>query len=85
MEITLKTREDYENIWFPVWSDVDWQDDLIWHPAVRNDDGSFSCTVDFSQHRGQGIYYVHAYSGMDSPENMVAASWIYCAGASGEQ
>ena len=85
MEVTLKTREDYENIWFPVWSDVDWQDDLIWHPAVRNDDGSFSCTVDFSQHRGQGIYYVHAYSGTDSPENMVAASWIYCAGASGEQ
>lgn len=77
MEITLKSKEDYENVWFPVWSDVDWQDDLIWHEAVKKEDGSFYCSVDLSEHSGKGIYYAHAYEGTDSPENLVAVSWVY--------
>lgn len=77
MEITLKSKEEYENVWFPVWSDADWQDDLIWHEAVKNGDGSYSCTVDLSEHSGKGIYYAHAYEGASSPENLIAVSWVY--------
>lgn len=77
LEVTLKTHNDYEAIWFPVWSDVDWQDDLIWHPAERSGGGTFTCTVDLSEHSGRGIINVHAYAGSDAPDTMVAVSQAY--------
>ena len=77
MDVVLKTEHDYQNVWFPVWSDVDWQDDLVWHQAERSEDGSFKCRVYFSDHKGKGIYYVHAYQGPESPDELAAVAWIY--------
>ena len=46
----------------PVWSDQNGQDDLVWHNATKQDDGSYKVTVSASQHKwNSGKYIVHGY------------------------
>lgn len=80
MTVTLKSRKNYDRILFPVWSETDWQDDLIWHEASKNEEGEWSCVIDLSEHSGMGIYYIHAYKDSEIPENMVTATWVNISG-----
>ena len=58
----LKTPTQVKEILVPVWSAVHGQDDLIWHKAVRQNDGSYRVTIKASDHKNsEGNYYVHAY------------------------
>ena len=44
----------------PVWSDQNGQDDLVWHNATKQEDGSYKVTVSASQHKlNSGKYIVH--------------------------
>ena len=46
----------------PTWSDKNWQDDLVWHKAVRQSDGSYRATIKSSDHKNEdGKYNVHVY------------------------
>ena len=46
----------------PTWSDKNWQDDLVWHKAVRQSDGSYRATIKASDHKNEdGKYNVHVY------------------------
>ena len=46
----------------PTWSDKDWQDDIVWHKAVRQSDGSYRATIKASDHKNEdGKYNVHVY------------------------
>ena len=46
----------------PIWSDKNWQDDLVWHKAVRQSDGSYRATIKASDHKNEdGKYHVHVY------------------------
>ena len=46
----------------PVWSDQNGQDDLVWHNATKQDDGSYKVTISASQHKwNSGKYIVHGY------------------------
>ena len=46
----------------PVWSEQNGQDDLVWHNATKQDDGSYKVTVSASQHKwNSGKYIVHGY------------------------
>ena len=46
----------------PVWSNQNGQDDLIWHKAVRQSDGSYRATIKASDHKyDAGKYYVHVH------------------------
>jgi len=46
----------------PVWSEQNGQDDLIWHNATKQDDGSYKVTISASQHKwNSGKYIVHGY------------------------
>ena len=46
----------------PTWSDKNWQDDLIWHKAARQSDGSYRATIKASDHKNDiGKYHVHVY------------------------
>lgn len=49
------------DVMFPVWSESEGQDDLIWYEAEKDKNGSFSYTLDLSKHKGLGTYNVHAY------------------------
>ena len=51
-----------EEILVPSWSEVNGQDDLVWHKAIRQSDGSYRATIKASDHKqSQGRYLVHAY------------------------
>ena len=46
----------------PTWSDKNGQDDLVWHKAVRQSDGSYRATIKASDHKNDtGKYNVHVH------------------------
>ena len=46
----------------PTWSDPNGPDDLVWHKAVRQSDGSYRATIKASDHKNvEGKYHVHVY------------------------
>ena len=46
----------------PVWSTVNGQDDLVWHTATRQANGTYKLTVKSSEHKDStGEYNVHLY------------------------
>ena len=68
LDVTLTGRGDLTQVWFPTWSQVNGQDDLRWHEAARQTDGSWTCRIALSDHSGTGVYFIHAYSS-DSGQN----------------
>ena len=46
----------------PTWSNDKGQDDLVWHKAIRQSDGSYRATIKASDHKNDdGKYNVHVY------------------------
>ena len=46
----------------PVWTAKDGQDDLVWHQADRQSDGSYKVRINVSDHKSEaGEYIVHLY------------------------
>ena len=59
----------------PVWSEQNGQDDLVWHNATKQDDGSYKVTISASQHKwNSGKYVVHGYIVDASGKNIGSAS-----------
>mgnify|MGYP000930638007 CR=1 FL=1 len=53
---------DLKEVLVPSWSVADGQDDLIWHKAVRQADGSYRATIKASDHKNSvGQYQVHVH------------------------
>ena len=51
-----------EEILVPSWSEVNGQDDLVWHKAIRQSDGSYRATIKVSDHKNSvGQYQVHVH------------------------
>ena len=51
-----------EEILVPSWSEVNGQDDLVWHKAIRQSDGSYRATIKVSDHKNSvGQYKVHVH------------------------
>ena len=48
-------------IYVPTWSTEDGQDDIVWYSASGNSDGSYSVTVQRSNHSTDGEYVSHIY------------------------
>ena len=46
----------------PAWSDKNGQDDLVWHKASKQTDGSYRATIKVSDHKNDdGKYNIHVY------------------------
>ena len=62
----------------PTWSEVNGQDDLVWHKAIKQTDGSYRVTIKASDHKDtQGRYFVHVYIvGESGSKEFVAATGI---------
>ncbi|HEM3682464.1 TPA: N-acetylmuramoyl-L-alanine amidase, partial [Streptococcus suis] len=58
----------------PTWTESDGQDDIIYHTADRQSDGSYKVTVPNSEHKyGTGKYHIHLYyRGTDGSMTYVA-------------
>ncbi|HFR3713892.1 TPA: SH3 domain-containing protein [Streptococcus suis] len=51
-----------KSVTIPIWSDNNGQDDIIWYPAQRQNDGSYKVKVLASKHKNdRGLYHIHAY------------------------
>ncbi|TAA13103.1 cell wall hydrolase, partial [Streptococcus parasuis] len=49
-------------VYVPTWTEAGGQDDIIWHTAERQSDGSYKVTVPNSKHKyGTGKYHIHVY------------------------
>ena len=58
----LTNPSGISGILIPVWSEQNGQDDLVWHNATKQDDGSYKVTISASQHKwNSGKYIVHGY------------------------
>ncbi|MDO4616989.1 MAG: GBS Bsp-like repeat-containing protein [Lachnospiraceae bacterium] len=47
---------------FPIWSQTNGQDDIVWYTASKNADGDYEATFDLSKHKNNGTFYVHVYA-----------------------
>ena len=51
-----------KEVLIPTWSEANGQDDLIWHKAIRQSDGSYRATIKASDHKNEdGKYNVHVH------------------------
>ena len=51
-----------KEILVPTWSNQNGQDDLVWHKAIRQSDGSYRATIKASDHKNDtGKYNVHVH------------------------
>lgn len=53
------------SVYFPTWSDVNGQDDIVWYPATNMGDGEWRASVDMARHRSgnpdYGTFSSHVY------------------------
>ena len=47
----LTNPSGISGVLIPVWSEQNGQDDLVWHNATKQDDGSYKVTISASQHK----------------------------------
>lgn len=71
LELTWNIAGDYTQIWFPVWSVENGQDDICWYVGTREEDGTWTASVDLNEHSTVGSVNVHVYSGSENPENLL--------------
>ncbi|HFR3662836.1 TPA: SH3 domain-containing protein [Streptococcus suis] len=58
----VKSPKTIKSVSIPIWSDNNGQDDIIWYPAQRQNDGSYKVKVLASKHKNdRGLYHIHAY------------------------
>ena len=60
-QITLQNSFGDGNILFPIWSDINGQDDLRWYTATSLGNGRYSLDFNANHHIGDGLYHVHVY------------------------
>ncbi len=71
MQLAVRNTGDYNQVYFPVWSEENGQDDIEWCAAMRQKDGSWTCTVDLTAHHSAGIYQIHVYGEKDGALQML--------------
>ena len=76
MTVLLKGADGVTHVWVPVWSEENGQDDMQWYQAIRQSDGSWTCSVNLAPH-GIAPYHVHAYAGNEAPAELLAYSDVF--------
>ncbi|MDU4411719.1 MAG: GBS Bsp-like repeat-containing protein, partial [Streptococcus sp.] len=67
----LTNSSGISGVVIPVWSEQNGQDDLVWHNATKQEDGSYKVTISASQHNWDlRKYIVHGYIVDSSGKNI---------------
>ena len=74
MQIVAGNIEGYDKVYFPVWSAVNGQDDIVWYPAEKQADGTWTCTVSLANHNSTGEYLIHVYGKKDGKLGMLTST-----------
>ena len=77
MQIVAGNIEGYDKVYFPVWSAVNGQDDIVWYPAVKQADGTWTYTVNLANHNSTGNYLIHVYGAKDGKMEMLTSTTAY--------
>ena len=72
MTITLSNAADYNNVYFPIWSAANGQDDIIWYNGTKDSNDNWTCTVDLTKHNSTGTYFIHAYGQKYGVQTLIA-------------
>ncbi len=70
MQLKLVCDEDYSQVYFPLWTATDGQDDIAWYEAEKTDDRVWQCSLDVEKHGGADTYLVHVYGMADGVTDM---------------
>ncbi len=66
--------QNANTVYFPTWSDVNGQDDIVWYQGVSQGGGTWKGTVNLANHRpgnpDYGLIYVHVW--------MVGSETVFC-------
>lgn len=65
-----------EGVRFGVWGEGYGAEDLIFYEGVRQENGSWECTVDLTNHHGSDAYFVHVYAMVNGQDTLVAAARV---------
>ncbi len=76
MTVTIEDIGDWDQVWVPVWSVENGQDDIQWYQPQRNADDTYTYTVNLRDHMSAGEYNVHVYGGNRSPDELVAYTTV---------
>lgn len=57
----VEVAGSFTNVYFPVWSVANGQDDIVWYKATKNSSGTWTTTVNVTDHKTSGTYNVHVY------------------------
>ena len=77
MKVVARSVEGYDTVYFPVWSEVNGQDDIAWYPAEKQADGSWAYTVNLPNHNSVGSYLIHVYGKKDGKMEMLTSTTAY--------
>ena len=71
IEISLENADkDYSEVAFPVWSEENGPDDIIWYQAVKNEDNNWFCKIDPNAHLYSGNLTINAYGKTETDSEM---------------
>lgn len=77
MQLVVTNIGEYEQVYLPTWSAVNGQDDIVWYPAVKQADGTWTYTVDLSNHNSTGNYMIHVYGKRDGKQELITGTTAY--------
>ena len=72
MELTVRNAGGYDQILLPVWSEVNWQDDIKWYQAAKQANGTWTYTVNLVDHNSIGRYLIHVYGTKNGKQELIA-------------
>ena len=61
MRLVVTGVDGYDQVYLPMWSEVNGQDDIVWYSAEKQADGTWAYTVDLRKHHTAGQYMIHVY------------------------
>lgn len=75
IHLQIENAENYEDIQFATWTELNGQDDLQWYRGELSDN-IWSYTIDVQNHDPIGTFFIHIYSLENSDAKMLAARTI---------
>ena len=77
MKVVARNIEGYDKVCFPIWSEVNGQDDIAWYSAAKQADGTWACTVDLANHNSTGEYQIHVYGEKNGKRELLTNTTAY--------
>ena len=82
--VLLKHTEENGTVQFPVWGDVNGQNDIVWYTADKIAPYTYKAVINVSKHKETGIYNIHAYMNANRSRKFLKQTTVNIEGVTGE-